>query len=195
MILRSFIALVVAVVLSSCAPASTEVSSSPSTASPTPRQLTVPTVSASPTQSPAPAPPEAETAPAEPAPIAPPAQDQLEDRTPQLLTLYVSGYGDQSDIDACIGWIIFTPYEGHNIQPTIAEHNNCGGAAILELPIGARLQVMGSGLDGVYEIVDSRDAPQSGTTLDIQGINGDILAQSCYFNSQYMRFIGLTKVQ
>jgi hypothetical protein len=125
---------------------------------------------------------------------APPADDQLVDVTPQLLTLNIAGYGTQAEIDACIGWIIFTPYEGFDVQPTIAEHNNCGGAAILMLPIGTQLRLAGGGLDGLYEIVDSRDVPQNGTTLDIQGISGEVLAQSCYFNSAYMRFIGLHRV-
>jgi hypothetical protein len=139
--------------------------------------------------------PEQESEPVIEEPALPaPADDQLENRSPQPLTLYIAGYGDQPEIDACIGWIILTRYQENNIQPTIAEHNNCGGAAILDLPIGYRLNLVGGGLDGVYEIVDSRDAPQNGTTLDIQGIAGELLAQSCYFNSDYMRFIGLSKV-
>ncbi|MDH6422828.1 hypothetical protein [Aurantimicrobium minutum] len=142
-----------------------------------------------------PVPPVTATEPQEPLPEpAPPAADQLQNVTPQLLTLNIAGYGDQPEIDACIGWIILTRYESNGIQPTIAEHNNCGGAAILNLPIGSRLELTGGGLDGLYEIVDSRDAPQNGTTLDIQGMAGEILAQSCYFNSAYMRFIGLVKV-
>ena len=124
----------------------------------------------------------------------PPANDQLENLTPQPLTLYIAGYGDQPEIDACIGWIILTRYEANGIQPTIAEHNSCGGAAILNLPIGTQLTLAGGGMDGLYEIVDSRDAPQIGTTLDIPGIAGEILAQSCYFDSAYMRFIGLNQV-
>lgn len=120
--------------------------------------------------------------------------DQFENLTPQPVTLYIAGYGDQPEIDACIGWIILTRYEVDGIQPTIAEHNSCGGAANLNLPIGAQLTLAGGGLDGIYQIVDSRDAPQFGTTLDIRGIGGEILAQSCYFNSDYMRFIGLSRV-
>lgn len=195
--LRFIATLLTALLLTSCGlsepnnvPTSTQ---SQSTATPRATKLITPTPT--PTPSPIPVPPVSVPEIEEPQPEPPPpANDQLGDVTPQLLTLNIAGYGNQADIDACIGWIIFTPYEGHNVQPTIAEHNNCGGAAILNLPIGAQLRLAGSGLDGLYEIVDSRDAPQNGTTLDIQGIAGEILAQSCYFNSDYMRFIGLVRI-
>lgn len=162
------------------------------------QRTSTPTVTPTPILTPTPvAPvtvPEPVEEPVEPAPPAPPAADQLEDVTPQLLTLNIAGYGDQPEIDACIGWIILTRYQENGIQPTLAEHNTCGGAAILALPIGSRVQLAGAGLDGLYEIVDSRDVPQQGSTLDIQGMAGEILAQSCYFDSEYMRFIGLVKV-
>jgi hypothetical protein len=189
------VALITALLLTSCAPGESNrgisYSSTPSSSTPT----ATATQTSTPTLTPIPetpvSVPEVEEPLSEPAP---PASDPLADVTPQLLTLNIAGYGGQGEIDACIGWIIYTPYEGHDVQPTIAEHNNCGGAAILGLPIGAKLRLAGAGLDGLYEIVDSRDAPQQGTTLDIQGIAGEILAQSCYFNSEYMRFIGLVRV-
>lgn len=192
MIIRVVLTLTLSVLLAGC---SGHVQFYPSasqtlTAGETPTQ----TVSPTPILTPTPVPPVTVPEP-EPAPeFAPPAADQLGDVTPQLLTLNIAGYGDQPEIDACIGWIILTRYQTNGIQPTLAEHNSCGGAAILALPIGSRLQLAGAGLDGLYEIVDSRDVPQSGSTLDIQGMAGEILAQSCYFTSEYMRFIGLVRV-
>lgn len=157
-------------------------------------RTSTPPVTPTPILTPTPVPPVTVPEPEDTVEPAPPAANQLEDVTPQLLTLNIAGYGDQPEIDACIGWIVLTRYQHNGIQPTLAEHNTCGGAAILALPIGSRLQLAGAGLDGLYEIVDSRDVPQQGTTLDIQGMSGEILAQSCYFDSQYMRFIGLIKV-
>ena len=197
MYLRILIAFILSALLSGCSVQS-RIEISP-TAERTTAPLTsksTPTPTPTPTLAPAPAPPVTVPDVDQPAPEpAPPAAEEISNLTPQLLTLNIAGYGDQPEIDACIGWIILTRYQENGIQPTIAEHNNCGGAAILNLPIGARIQLAGGGLDGLYEIVDSRDAPQTGTTLDIQGIAGEILAQSCYFDSAYMRFIGLNKVE
>ncbi|SDD29686.1 Putative peptidoglycan binding domain-containing protein [Sanguibacter gelidistatuariae] len=112
-------------------------------------------------------------------------------------TTYVANSGGQATIDLCAGGLTaFRGDDGHAFfsVPYLTIHNNCGGAPILKLSTGDTVVITGGGVDGTYQVVDSRDVSQGSTTDAVEGVAGDILLQTCYFNSTTMRVVGATKV-
>lgn len=154
-----------------------------------------------------PAPPAKPTPPAQPAPAstsAAPAAGSpapgrpAEPATPRpVWTTYVANTGSQATIDLCAGGL--TSFRGDDGNPYFSVpyltiHNNCGGAPILDLRAGDVVAITGGGVEGRYEVVDSRDVSQGATTSAVAGLAGDVYLQTCYFNSTTMRIVGAVKV-
>lgn len=130
------------------------------------------------------------TVPAVSAPAAPAV-------APAAWTTYVANSGNQATIDLCAGGL--TSFRGDDGNPYFSVpyltiHNNCGGAPILDLRAGDVVAITGGGVEGRYEVVDSRDVSQGATTSAVAGLAGDIYLQTCYFNSTTMRIVGAVKV-
>lgn len=128
-----------------------------------------------------------------PAVSAPPAPAVV----PAAWTTYVANSGNQASIDLCAGGL--TSFRGDDGNPYFSVpyltiHNNCGGAPILDLRAGDVVAITGGGVEGRYEVVDSRDVSQGATTSAVAGLAGDIYLQTCYFNSTTMRIVGAVKV-
>ena len=112
-------------------------------------------------------------------------------------TTYVANSGGQSTVDLCAGGLTaYSDADGGAFYsvPYLAIHNNCGGAPILQLSAGDSVLITGGGTAGTYEVVDSRDVTQGATTDALAGMAGDILLQTCYFNSTTMRVVGAVKI-
>ena len=112
-------------------------------------------------------------------------------------TTYVANSGGQSVVDQCAGGLTaYTASDGGAFfsVPYLAIHNTCGGAPILQLAVGELVVITSGGTAGTYQVVDSRDVVQGATTDALAGVAGDILLQTCYFNSTTMRVVGAVKV-
>lgn len=83
-----------------------------------------------------------------------------------------------------------------HLQPVFAAHNGSGGDVILPWELGQHVEVRhpdGSTTEMV--VSDARDAPQIGsTTDDLAGLAGTIVLQTCYWDTEDMRFVALTPV-
>lgn len=112
-------------------------------------------------------------------------------------TTYVANSGGQSVVDQCAGGLTaYTASDGGAFfsVPYLAIHNTCGGAPILRLSVGETVVITSGGSAGTYQVVDSRDVVQGATTDAVADVAGDILLQTCYFNSTTMRVVGAVKV-
>lgn len=112
-------------------------------------------------------------------------------------TVVLGGAGDAADIDACSGEFIgVQEYLGKpaGLQPTFAAHNGCGGDVILDWQLGQHVDVIAPAGDTVrHQVVDIRVVPQFGsTTVDIEGVGGALLLQTCFWVADDMRFVGLS---
>ncbi|WP_251153818.1 hypothetical protein [Cellulosimicrobium sp. Marseille-Q4280] len=101
--------------------------------------------------------------------------------------------GGQGAVDACAGGVTrwSSNIEGKAYLPI---HEHCGGSPILSLGMGQMVAISGGGLDGVYQVVDSRNVAKGDSVTAAYGIGGSVLLQTCYVNSNLMRIVGVVKV-
>ena len=103
-------------------------------------------------------------------------------------------WGGTREVDSCDGKFIglseYRRMEG--LQDTYAAHNRCNGDQILYLGRGDTLFI-----DGVeYRVTDLRDLRKRNSKIsELVGIEGEIILQSCFYNSLWMRFVGVEKVE
>lgn len=101
--------------------------------------------------------------------------------------------GGQGSVDACAGGV--TRWSSNiDGKPYLPIHEHCGGSPILSLGMGQMVAISGGGMDGVYQVVDSRDVAKHSKVSAASGIGGSVLLQTCYVNSNMMRIVGVVKV-
>lgn len=85
-------------------------------------------------------------------------------------------------------------YTREKVPPIWAAHNNCGGDVVLPLGLGDEIDLIrADGSTETYTVVDIRETSKTWTTTeDLEGIDGDLALQSCYYGRNVMKFIGLS---
>jgi hypothetical protein len=158
------------------APASAVAAASPS-ASP----VVAPAVESAPAPTVLPA--DAPVAPAPSAPAPPVAAGPLDIR------ITASGY--QAELDQC-QWVRM---DIGAIAPIVGAHTRCGGAAVLTLQTGDRVELHGEGLDGAYVVGEARDAHAGDDAATAtSGLAADVILQSCYVGTTgRVRLVALEK--
>jgi hypothetical protein len=99
---------------------------------------------------------------------------------------FIANTGAQGAIDACTGGLTrwFEDVDGKPYYPI---HRGCGGAPILSLKVGQRVEI---GIT-VYTVSGARDVKKGDVYSAAAGIPGSVLVQTCYADSR-MRVVGLT---
>lgn len=122
--------------------------------------------------------------------------DEASNRGEMAIT--VGHIGGAAELELCDG--TFTQvisYEEGGLQPTFLAHNGCGGSPVLYAELGSIVKV--TSIEGVtkeYKVVSERILPQIGSyASDVVGLEGDILLQTCYWDWETMRFIGLESLE
>lgn len=97
-------------------------------------------------------------------------------------TLYVAGWGGQDLIDACVGAVRYTYYDGD-----LAEHWSCGGSSFPQWA-GAVVEIVGDGLYRTTGVIAQMDA----TVSSAYDAPGGYFYQTCLGgDSRQTIFIGL----
>lgn len=142
------------------------------------------------TKEPAPA------APVEVAPVAPAEPAPAEAAAAPGWTVAVVNSGGQDAIDACAGGLTAMQSSSggpfHEV-PYLVIHNYCGGQPILSLNVGDTVNLTSGGLDGTYSVIGARDVNRGDSTDVLAGLGGDVLLQTCYFNSTVMRVVVIAR--
>lgn len=127
--------------------------------------------------------------------IAEVTSDVREDRFGELPTVTLGVTGGTTELDGCDGTFTqMTSYEGGDVPPVWAAHNGCEGDILLPWEIGQHVGVAGN--DRVYEVVDIRHTPQVWATIDdIEGIEGELALQTCFYGQDKMKFVGLRPIE
>jgi hypothetical protein len=83
------------------------------------------------------------------------------------------------------------------VAPIVGAHTRCGGAAVLTLATGARVELQGQGLDGGFVVADARDAHAGDDAAEATaGLAADVILQSCYPGaSGRVRLVALVRSQ
>lgn len=113
---------------------------------------------------------------------------KAEENPENLPFIVLGGKGGDKEVDACSG--AFTEMEAYRPGldiPWYSAHNNCNGQDILSLQVGDEFIVEGQ---GKYVVTDFKEEYKEGTFVsDLVGIKGDIILQTCYWNSNLMKII------
>ena len=130
------------------------------------------------------APPEVAAAPEEPTAVSTPS-------TPSWW-IDVTAVGLQAELDAC-QWVRM---DFSIPTPIVAAHNYCGGGIALEMQVGDTVTMAGAGLDGVYQVVGSKDASANQYADEaIAGLGGDVILQTCYWSDNgTVILVGLQRI-
>lgn len=102
-------------------------------------------------------------------------------------------WGGIAQVDRCDGTFIgLTDYARvEGLQDTYAAHNRCGGDQILYLDMGEVFFVNGE----EYVVTDLRDLRKRESKVsELLGMEGDVIFQSCFYNSSWMRFVAAEKL-
>lgn len=105
--------------------------------------------------------------------------------------------GGQAELDWCDGtWINQTSYVDVLGKPSYSAHNGCGGDIILNKGIGDTLKIQDqSGVISTYKVVDTFSHPQATTKIsDLNTGTGEMLLQTCNWDSVTLKFVMLDKV-
>jgi hypothetical protein len=95
-------------------------------------------------------------------------------------SIAIATVGLQAEIDAC-QWVRMD-FTSDVPVPIVAAHNFCGGGIVLEMVPGQTVALSGTGLDGTYLVVGSKDAWADEDAVDaIAGLSGDVILQTCYW--------------
>ncbi len=108
--------------------------------------------------------------------------------------------GGIRQLDACDGtFTLMVDYAAATRPPVWAEHNHCGGDVLLPWRVGQRVRLTGGAAvsaDGLYEVVEIRYLPKNGGLLSgLDGMQGTVALQSCYYGVNRMKFVGLVRVR
>lgn len=88
--------------------------------------------------------------------------------------------GHQAEIDACL-WVRM---DLQAVAPLVGAHNYCGGEIVLGMTVGETVTLTGTSLDGVYTVVESRDAfAGDSAAAATEGLVADVILQTCYWHS------------
>ncbi len=120
-----------------------------------------------------------------------PASAVVEPAGPASWSIDIDTVGYQAAIDQCL-WVRMN-LGGE--APIVGAHNYCGGAVVLDMAIGDRVELAGTELDGVYVVTDARDARAGDSApTAIAGMVGDVIVQTCYWGGDgRVRLVGLTR--
>lgn len=113
------------------------------------------------------------------------------------IVLNVGHMGGDQELELCDGTFTqYLSYEEAGLKPTYLAHNGCGGSILLYPKEGSIFTInFPDGTSKYYKLVDSRDIPQVGSTSDmISDLKGDVYFQTCYFDYETMRVVGLEEV-
>lgn len=92
----------------------------------------------------------------------------------------VDTVGYQTELDACL-WVRM---DLGAAAPIVGAHNFCGGGVVLEMGKGDSVTLTGTSLDGVYEVVDARDAFAGDYAAEAtEGMTADVILQTCYWGN------------
>lgn len=101
--------------------------------------------------------------------------------------------GGIRDLDDCDGTFReMVSYRLDGVPPLYAAHNFCGGDAILGWDVGQQVRVSGS--DTVYEVVEERRTVKWADAHLLEGMQGELLLQTCFYGQNLMRFVALEPV-
>lgn len=111
---------------------------------------------------------------------------------PQSWAIAIGAVGYQAELDQCI-WVRM---DLAATAPIVGAHNYCGGGDVLEMALGDSVTLMGTGLDGVYLVTDSRDARAGDNAAQATaGLSAAVILQTCYWrNDGSERLVALTRV-
>lgn len=105
---------------------------------------------------------------------------------PLLIKIDTTGY--QAEIDQCL-WV---KMDLNAVAPIVAAHDYCGGAVVLELQPGDRVDLTGEGLDGAYVMSGERQArPGDDAPMATKGMAATVLLQTCYPDGERVRLVSL----
>ncbi|GAB2564003.1 hypothetical protein [Leucobacter ruminantium] len=118
-----------------------------------------------------------------------------EDVFGELPTVTLGRTGDVAELDSCDGTFThMTSYDESRVPPVWAAHNGCQGDVLLPWEIGQHIRMTDS--DQVYEVIDIRHTPQVWATIDdLEGLDGDLALQTCFYGEDKMKFVGLRPVE
>jgi hypothetical protein len=95
-------------------------------------------------------------------------------------TIDVDTVGYQTELDACL-WVRM---DLGAAAPIVGAHNFCGGGIVLQMGKGDTVTLTGTSLDGVYEVVDARDASAGDSAAGAtEGMIADVILQTCYWEN------------
>lgn len=124
-----------------------------------------------------------------------------EDTFGELPTVQLGITGGIPELDACDGTFThMSSYESDtstsaaaDVPPVWAAHNNCLGDVVLSWDVGQHLRIEGD--PQVYEVVDVTHTTKIwATTADLEGLEGTLALQSCFYGEDRMKFVGLAPV-
>lgn len=110
-----------------------------------------------------------------------------------LPTIILGDKGGAREVDSCSGaFVEMEAYRSGLDIPWYSAHNNCNGQNILPLQMGDEFLVEGQ---GKYVVTDFKEEYKEGTFVsDLVGIKGEIILQTCYWNSDLMKIIAAEPV-
>jgi hypothetical protein len=92
-------------------------------------------------------------------------------------TIHVTATGYQAELDEC-QWVRMDLGAS---APIVGAHTRCGGAIVLGMVDGDRVDLTGQGLDGDYRVVGARDARAGDPAVAaLAGLPGTLVLQTCY---------------
>lgn len=109
-------------------------------------------------------------------------------------SISIATVGLQAEIDQC-EWVRMD-FTSDVPLPIVAAHNFCGGGIVLEMQPGQTVAISGTGLDGNYVVVGSKDAWADEDAADaISGLSGDLVLQTCYWEDNgHLILVALSRV-
>ena len=118
-----------------------------------------------------------------PPPLQPPTAEG-----PDHYTIDIGAVGHQREVDQC-QWVRM---DIGAVAPIVGAHTSCGGAIVLDLALGDIIDLNGTGLDGTYQVAESRDAragDPAGTAT--AGMSASVILQTCYRDRDAVRLVAL----
>lgn len=107
-------------------------------------------------------------------------------------TVYFNGHGGDWELDTADwgDWVLMDSYARvPDLLPVWALHNTYGGDQILGWEKGQKFNVEGEGKDGVYVVVDTREVYKWGLVNQIEGMQGYLALQTCYYGEDVIKFV------
>lgn len=116
-------------------------------------------------------------------------------KEPVIADAVLGASGGVTELERCDGTFTRMVAYGATQPPVWAAHNDCDGDVILPWETGRDVTLTVDGTPATYRVVDTRDTRKKGAnTGDLAGIGGDLVLQTCYYDEDRMKFIGLTPI-